>query len=250
MTSLQGKTALVTGASRNIGRAIGIRLAQAGCNLILAADTDGDGLAQTATAARACGAATHTCLTDLSRHEGCDELLNFARSARGQIDILIHSVAIRPHQAFDTVTIEDWERVRSLILDSTVRLALGVVPDMVSQGFGRVVFFTGLGAHIGAAERAHVSAAKMGIVGLARGLAREYAARNIRVNVISPGTIDTRRANPEWYAPGTNNADGIPMGRLGTVEEVADASYFLVSEASGFITGQTLHVNGGETLFG
>src|ERR687886_772975 len=95
------------------------------------------------------------------------------------------------------------------------------------------------------AGRAHISAAKMGLVGLARSLAAEFAPDNIRVNVVSPGSIDTSRANPDWYQGRTPNAAGIPLGRQGTVEEIAATCLFLVSDDAGFITGQTLHVNGG-----
>jgi 3-oxoacyl-[acyl-carrier protein] reductase len=116
---------------------------------------------------------------------------------------------------------------------------------MVEQQYGRIVFFTGEGAFAGGAKRAHVSAAKMGLVGLARSLASEFAAHNIRVNVVSPGSIDTSRANPEWYQGRPPSATGIPLGRQGTVEEIAATCVFLVSDDGGFITGQTIHVNGG-----
>jgi 3-oxoacyl-[acyl-carrier protein] reductase len=250
VTSLQGKNAIVTGASRNIGRAIALRLARAGCHLSLAAHQDAGGLQETADQAARHGIDTHTTLGDLSKREGCEELLRHSGEKLGPIDVLVHTVAIRPHQPFETVTTPEWESVRSLILDSTMHLALGIVPGMAERRFGRIVLFTGLGAYVGAAERAHVSAAKMGIIGLTRGLAREFAERNIRVNAISPGSIDTVRANPEWYASAPITPDTIPMGRLGNVDEIADAVHFLVSDASGFITGQTLHANGGEFLAG
>jgi 3-oxoacyl-[acyl-carrier protein] reductase len=116
---------------------------------------------------------------------------------------------------------------------------------MVDNHYGRIIFFTGEGAFAGGAKRAHVSAAKMGLVGLARSLASEFAAHNIRVNVVSPGSINTSRANPEWYQGRVPDAAGIPLGRQGTVDEIAATCLFLVSDESGFITGQTLHVNGG-----
>jgi NAD(P)-dependent dehydrogenase (short-subunit alcohol dehydrogenase family) len=116
---------------------------------------------------------------------------------------------------------------------------------MVANNYGRILFFTGEGAFTGGANRGHVSAAKMGLVGLARSLAVEFAPQNIRVNVVSPGSIDTSRANPEWYQGRTPNAAGIPLGRQGSVEEIAATCLFLVSDDAGFITGQTIHVNGG-----
>ena len=120
---------------------------------------------------------------------------------------------------------------------------------MQANGFGRIVFLTGDGAWNGSAERSHVSAAKMGVVGLARGLASEFAPSNIRVNVVSPGRIDTSR-DLAWY-PGQNMADTseIPLGRLGHVDDIAAAVAFLATDDCGFITGQTIHVNGGTAYF-
>src|SRR5437899_177242 len=110
---------------------------------------------------------------------------------------------------------------------------------------GKITLATGEGAFVGGSGRAHVSAAKMGLVGLARGLASEFASHNIRVNVVSPGSIDTARANPEWYQGRPPSATGIPLGRQGTVDEIAATCLFLVSDDAGFVTGQTIHVNGG-----
>jgi 3-oxoacyl-[acyl-carrier protein] reductase len=120
---------------------------------------------------------------------------------------------------------------------------------MVKNQYGRILFVTGEGAFVGGAGRSHVSAAKMGLVGLARGLASEFATQNIRVNVISPGSIDTARANPEWYQGRVPSAAGIPLGRQGTVDEIAATCLFLVSDDGGFITGQTIHVNGGVAYY-
>src|SRR5713101_7381095 len=119
----------------------------------------------------------------------------------------------------------------------------------VANLYGRILFFTGEGAFAGGAMRAHVSAAKMGLMGLARSLAAEFAPQNIRVNVVCPGSIDTSRANPEWYQGRAPNAAGIPLGRQGTPEEIAATCLFLVSDDGGFITGQTIHVNGGVAFY-
>jgi 3-oxoacyl-[acyl-carrier protein] reductase len=116
----------------------------------------------------------------------------------------------------------------------------------VRNRYGRILFFVGDGAiSARGSGRTHLSAAKMGLIGMARGLASEFASHNIRVNIVSPGSIDTRRDNPEWYQGRLPNADGIPLGRQGSVDEIAATCLFLVSEDGGFITGQTIHVNGG-----
>ena len=140
---------------------------------------------------------------------------------------------------------QDWEHIRGVVLDGALYLTQAIIPSMVKNNYGRILFFTGHGAFSGGSGRVHVSAAKMGLIGMARSLAAEYAGQNIRANVVSPGSIDTRRDNPEWYHGRAPNAAGIPLGRQGTVDEIAATCLFLVSDDSGFITGQTIHVNGG-----
>jgi 3-oxoacyl-[acyl-carrier protein] reductase len=167
----------------------------------------------------------------------------------GRIDILVNNAAIRPHKPFTEVTVQDWETVRGVVLDGALYCTRAVIDSMVENRYGRILFFTGEGAFAGGAGRALVSAAKMGLVGLARSLASEFAAQNIRVNVISPGSIDTARANPEWYQGRVPNAAGIPLGRQGAVDEIAATCLFLVSDDGGFITGQTIHVNGGVAYY-
>src|SRR5271168_2676871 len=144
------------------------------------------------------------------------------------------------------LTDEDWEHVRNVVLDGALYLTRALIGPMVENKYGNILFFVGDGACSGRGSgRAHLSAAKMALVGLARGLASEFAPHNIRVNVVSPGSIDTRRDNPEWYGNRPPNADGIPLGRQGKIDEIAATCLFLVSDGGGFITGQTIHVNGG-----
>ena len=250
MNDLEGKTALVTGASRNIGRAIAVRLARSGCALMVAANSDAAGLEETRAQAAAHGVEAHALCADVATTQGCEALVDGAMAALSRIDLLVHTVAVRPHGPFDQLDLGEWETVRTVVLDSAVRLTRLVIPTMAANRMGRIVLFTGVGSYLGNPERAHVSAAKFGLVGLARGLASEFAPHGVRINVLSPGKIDTARANPEWYANAPITPAKTPMGRLGTVEEIADATHFLVSDASGFVTGQTLHVNGGEGYFG
>ena len=132
------------------------------------------------------------------------------------------------------------------MLDGAFYLTRALIGEMVKNKYGRVLFFCGDGSiSARGSGRTHLSAAKMGLIGMARGLASEFAPHNIRVNVVSPGSIDTRRDNPEWYQGHLPNAAGVPLGRQGSVDEIAASCLFLVSEDAGFITGQTIHVNGG-----
>jgi len=185
----------------------------------------------------------------VANKEQVDRMVSQAMAAFGRIDILINNAAIRPHKPFTELTLQDWETVRGVVLDGAFYCTRAVINTMVANQYGRILFFTGEGAFAGGAMRAHVSAAKMGLVGMARSLAAEFAPQNIRVNVVCPGSIDTSRANPEWYQGRAPNAAGIPLGRQGAPEEIAATCLFLVSDDGGFITGQTIHVNGGVAFY-
>ena len=245
MGKLDGKVALVTGSGRNIGRATALQLAAEGAHVVVNARTNQAEAEAVAREVRERGVKALAVLADLAKKDQVDAMVARAMSEFGRIDILINNAAIRPHKPFTEVSVADWEHVRGVVLDGAFYCTQAVIPSMVKHNYGRILFFTGEGAFTGGSGRAHVSAAKMGLVGLARALASEFAAQNIRVNVVSPGSIDTRRDNPEWYQGHTPNAAGIPLGRQGKPDEIAATCLFLVSDDGGFITGQTIHVNGG-----
>lgn len=248
MGALEGKVALVTGASRNIGRAIAVRFAREGADVAVSSQTGGDNLAQTVQLVEEAGRRAFSQTADVSKGDEVRGLAAAAEAHFGRIDLLVHTVAVRPHAPFEDLSTHDWEQVRSIILDSAFHITQAVLPGMRERGYGRVVLFTGAGSYKGHAQRSHVSAAKMGIIGLTRGLATEYAPYGVRLNVVSPGNIDTARSNPEWYGNAVPSATGIPMGRMGTSEEIAAACLFLASDDCGFITGETLQVNGGQVF--
>jgi 3-oxoacyl-[acyl-carrier protein] reductase len=245
MGKLEGKVALVTGSGRNIGRATVLKLAGEGAHVVVNARSNEAEADAVVREAQKMGVKAIAVVADVARKDQVEAMAAKALSEFGRVDILINNAAIRPHKPFTEVTAEDWEEVRGVVLDGAIYLTRAVIESMVKQEYGRILFFTGEGAFVGGNGRAHVSAAKMGLVGLARGLASEFAARNIRVNVVSPGSIDTTRANPEWYGNRPPSAAGIPLGRQGKVDEIAATCLFLVSDDGGFITGQTIHVNGG-----
>jgi 3-oxoacyl-[acyl-carrier protein] reductase len=249
MGRLAGKVALVTGSGRNIGRATVLKLAAEGAHVIVNARANRAEAEAVAREARDLGVEALAVLADLARRDQIEAMVAQAFDRFGRIDILINNAAIRPHKPFTELTAEDWEEVRGVVLDGALHLTRAVIPAMVERRYGRILFFTGEGAFTGGSGRAHVSAAKMGLVGLARALASEFAASNIRVNVVSPGSIDTVRAHPEWYRGHVPSAAGIPLGRQGTVDEIAATCLFLVSDDGGFITGQTIHVNGGSAYY-
>ena len=245
MGKLEGKVALVTGSGRNIGRATVLQLAREGANVVVNARSNQAEADAVVREAQALGVKALTVIADMARKDQVDAMAAKALSEFGRVDILINNAAIRPHKPFAEVSVEDWEAVRGVVLDGAFYLTRALIEPMVENRYGRILFFTGEGAFTGGSGRAHVSAAKMGLVGFARALASEFAQHNIRVNVVSPGRIDTRRDNPEWYQGRAPNAAGIPLGRQGKVDEIAATCLFLVSDDGGFITGQTIHVNGG-----
>ena len=242
---LEGKVALVTGSGRNIGRATILKLADEGAHVIVNARSNQAEADAVAEEARARGVRAISVLADVSKREQVDAMIDRAMSEFERIDILINNAAIRPHKPFSEVTIDDWKAVQGVVLDGAYFTTKAVIDSMVKNTYGRILYFVGEGAFAGGPGRAHVSAAKYGLVGLARSLASEYAPHNIRVNIVSPGSIDTRRDNPEWYHGRPPDATGIPLGRQGHVNEIAATCVFLVSDDGGFITGQTIHVNGG-----
>jgi len=249
MGKLDGKIALVTGSGRNIGRATVLKLAGEGANVVVNARSNLQEADAVAREARALGVKAIAVVADVGQRDQVEVLAARAMSEFGHVDILINNAAIRPHKPFTELTDADWEAVRGVVLDGALYLTRAVIGSMVKNHYGRILFFTGDGAFTGGSGRAHVSAAKMGLVGMARALASEFAPHNIRVNVVSPGSIDTRRDNPEWYQGRVPSAAGIPLGRQGKVDEIAATCLFLVGEDGGFITGQTIHVNGGAAYY-
>jgi 3-oxoacyl-[acyl-carrier protein] reductase len=245
MGRLNGKVALVTGSGRNIGRATVLKLAAEGCDVIVNARSNQAEADAVAAEARALGVRATAILADVGNRAQVEAMAAQALKEYGRVDILINNAAIRPHKAFRELTDGDWEHVRNVVLDGAFYLTRALVGAMDDNKYGQILFFVGDGAYSGRGKgRAHLSAVKMALVGLARGLASEFAP-HIRVNVVSPGSIDTRRDNPEWYGNRPPDASGVPLARQGKIDEIAATCLFLVTDDGGFITGQTIHVNGG-----
>ena len=246
MGKLEGKVALVTGSGRNIGRATVLKLAGEGAHVVVNARSNQQEAQTVAREAQDLGVKAVAILADVGKKAEIETLAARALSEFGRVDILINNAAIRPHKPFTETTDADWELIRSVVLDGPLYLTRALIEPMIKNRYGCILFFAGDGAiSARGSGRTHLSAAKMGLVGMARGLASEFASYNIRVNVVSPGSIDTRRDHPEWYQGRLPNTAGIPLGRQGSVDEIAATCLFLVSEDAGFITGQTIHVNGG-----
>src|SRR5436190_4009251 len=253
--SLEGKTALITGASRNIGRAIALAFAGEGADLVLNTRVNGDELQAVADECRKAGARVVPALADIGDAAAVESMVKQGLAELGAIDVLVCNAAIRPHTSITETSIEDWHRVMGVNLHSAFYLARAVVPGMKEQRQGSIIALGGQSSLTGRANTASVTAAKTGLLGLVRALAAELGPFGIRANMVIPGTMDTERRYAEWYPefrqapPGApEQLKQIPLGRLGRPEEIADACVFLASDASSYVTGDTIRVMGGRII--
>lgn len=242
------RVALVTGGSRNIGRATALALASMGARVAVTYQADEQGAAETVALVEQAGGVARSYQASL-QDPGVPEHLVAAISADiGDVDVLVNSAAIRPRQPLGSVTAEAFDSVFSLNVRAGYLLAQAVVPKMVEQGFGRIIFVGGLSSYIGQNERAAVMASKLAVVGLARSLAYELASAGITVNVVVPGRIDTMRGAVEQYGPARDRpgqAARTLVGHLGSPEDVAGCIAYLCSPATSYVTGQEFFVSGG-----
>ena len=231
-------TALVTGASRNIGRAIALKLAEQGCNVVVHAHTDEAACQEVVAEIEASGGQTTYALADLGNRDEVVALHQKCLDTFGNVDILVCNAAIRPHTDFLEMDEADWHRVMDTNLHSTFLLTRMALPGMIANGWGRIITFAGLQAIRGYQRAAHVSASKHALWGLTKSLAKDYGEKGITSNIISPGpTYAAERENPTKKVT--------PIGRAGRPEDIAAIVSLLVSEHGAYINGQMMQANGG-----
>jgi 3-oxoacyl-[acyl-carrier protein] reductase len=252
---LQGRTAFITGASRNIGRAIALAFAAEGADLVLNTRANREELEGVADECRKLGVRVVSVLGDIGDAAAVESMVKNALAVLPSIDVLVCNAAIRPHKPITETSLEDWHHVFAVNLHSAFYLARAVVPGMKERGRGSIIALGGQSSITGRPGTAAVTAAKTGLLGLVRALAAELGPSGIRVNMVVPGTIDTERRYAEWYpefrqAPpgGPEQVKRIPLGRLGRPEDIAEACLFLASDASAYITGDTIRVMGGSVI--
>jgi 3-oxoacyl-[acyl-carrier protein] reductase len=254
-TSLRGKTAFITGASRNIGRAIALAFAAEGADLVLNTRVNRDELEAVADECRKAGVRVVPVLGDIGDAAAVDRMVQAGLAALGAIDVLVSNAAIRPHKSITETSLEDWHHVMAVNLHSAFYLARAVVPGMKERKRGSIIALGGQSAITGRPNTAAVTAAKSGLLGFIRALAAELGPFGIRANMVIPGFIDTERRYAEWYPefrqtpPGApEHVKEIPLRRLGRPEDIADACVFLASDASAYVTGDTIRVMGGRII--
>ncbi len=245
MSSLSGRVAIVTGSARNIGRATALMLAREGADVMVHARSDREGVDETVAMVQALGVKCTGHLADLSTEAGAEGLVAAAISGLGRIDILVNNAAIRRNTPITELTFAEWREVLGSSLDCAFLMTRNSVPHMIEGKWGRIVNLGGISMFRGAAGRAHVSAAKAGMVGMTRSLASELGPHGITVNVVAPGVIDTVRGSAAGARAMIPSAAGIPMGRAGTPDEVAHVITMLCRPEGAYTTGQTIQVNGG-----
>lgn len=243
MFELTGRVALVTGASRGIGRAIARRLAGQGAIVVAAAR--GDHARSTVDEIRASGGQAEMATVDVTDAEALEALPGTIVAQHGRLDVLVSNAGITRDQLLMRMKREDWSVVLETNLTATFTLAQAAMRPMLKQRKGRIIAISSVVGQMGNAGQTNYAASKAGLIGFAKALAREVASRQVTVNVVAPGLIDTdmtravgEPARAEWAAQ-------IPLGRLGSADDVAAAVCYLASDEAAYITGHVLAVNGG-----
>jgi 3-oxoacyl-[acyl-carrier protein] reductase len=243
---LAGKVALITGAAKNIGRSVALELANAGAAIAVntrASREEGERVVQEI---RNADGQAELYIADIADATAVKSMVANALSRFGRIDFLVLNASVRTERAFLDLTYEEWRTPLSITLDGAFFLAQACIPSMLQNGGGSIVTLGGMQSLSGARKRIHGSVAKHGLVGFTRGLAREFAETGIRANCIAPGLMDTTRAAGRVARPAD---ELIPMKRKGAPEEIATTVRFLCGPGASYITGQTIHVNGGQMMF-
>ncbi len=242
---LEGKVALITGAVRRNGRAIAHALAREGASIVINTRRSRDEAEAVRRELEKAGAQTMVCIADITDEQAVARMFEAIEARFGGVDILVNNAADRARAKFTEMTMDQWRHIVSIILDGAFLCSRASIPYMLERGWGRIVNIGGashrLPNYVG---RAHAAAAKAGLEGLTRALAMEYAQQNITVNCVSPGRIGGERSKTSGEVPPVE----IPVGFEGDPEDIASTVRFICSPSARFLTGQNIHVNGGQVL--
>ena len=243
MSELAGRVAIVTGAGRNIGRAIALALAEAGASVVVNGRANREAVDSVVGEIEAKGGKALAAMADVADEAAVARMTAATVERFGRIDILVNNAAGRPERKLEAMSLADWRDVLATVLDGAFLTVKAALPHLKQSGAGAIINIGGVSGHVGTKHRAHVVTAKAGLVGLTKALAHDLAEHQITANCVVPGLIDTAR-DPSAQLPHHHNVSKTLVGRFGTPEEIAAAVRFLAGPQARYITGQTLHVNG------
>lgn len=247
----RGRTAIITGSGKNIGRAIALALARAGANVVINGHRDMQAAQSVATEAKSMGVGALAVQADVGDPVAVASLVNKALDCFGSVDIAVSNVSQRLRQPLLSISDADWNSVLNTNLSASFYLARAVLPSMIEKRWGRIIHISGSEGFVPVRDQAHKVACKAGVVALAKAIALEFGQYGITANSVAPGVIETRRdpvADPDLASRRETHRQKLPVQRLGVVDDVAQACLYLCSDHEGFVTGQVLHVNGGEPM--
>lgn len=248
---LAGRTALITGSGQNIGKAIALAYARLGANVVLNGHRNQAAIDAVAEEARALGVGALAVLANVGDPAAVHSMVDQATKTFGSVDISVSNASLRLHTPFLDISLDEWNRIINSNLNASFYLARAVIPGMKQQGWGRIIHISGRDGFMPIPNRVHNITCKAGVYAMAKALALEFGPFGITANTVSPGLIDTTR---DWTQyPQFRNGYGerikeIPVRRAGHVDEIAAACAYLASDAAGFVTGQVIHVNGGDVM--
>ena len=241
MTNLKGKKVLVTGASGGIGKAIAMELSLNGADLCLT----GRNKKELENLKKIIGGNCQIIISDLSNSEGINNLADQAQEIMGQIDILVNNAGITKDNLFMRMSEDDWNDVMNINLNSIFKLTKQLIKGMIKRRYGRIINITSVIGVAGGAGQSNYSASKAGIIAMSKSLAQEVGSRSVTVNSIAPGFIETNMTAELSNDRKEDILRSISIGRLGKPDDIAGAVCFLASDKASYITGQTIHINGG-----
>jgi NAD(P)-dependent dehydrogenase (short-subunit alcohol dehydrogenase family) len=250
-SGLEGRTAIVTGSGRNIGKAIALQLARAGANVVVNGHRDRRALDGVVAEIESTGGNAIAVIADVGDHRQVEKMVRTAEREFGQVDIAVSNAALRLRVPFLEMSVDDWHRTLNINLDSAFYIARAVLAGMKERRWGRLIHISGedgFAAHVD--RRAHTIVSKAGIHAFAKAIAQEFGPYGITSNTVSPGPTDTLR---DWkqYPPGwaKKRVAPIPLKRVASVDDIAAACLYLAGTSGAYITGQVIHVNGGLFMY-
>jgi 3-oxoacyl-[acyl-carrier protein] reductase len=248
---LADRTALITGSNRNIGRAIALAFAEQGTNVVVNGHRDAEAIADVVAEITDAGGSAIGVLADVSDPEEVGRMVATATEAFGGVDIAVSNVSRRARLSFEQISVDEWNSIIATNLSAAFYLAHHTVPAMRERGWGRIIHISGADGFTGhIPDRAANITAKAGVHGLAKAIAREYGVHGITANSVAPGPINTIRDEAQYtHLDPTEVVSRMPIKHYGDTSDIAEACLYLAGDSGKFVTGQVIHVNGGEFMF-